>query len=62
MDLQDIYYKPQTKHVDRRMFPSGSKYTCKGILQYAGAKKQIAEKGRMLSSFFVSHVNLKTTN
>ena len=25
MDLQDINYKPQTKHVDRRMFPSGSK-------------------------------------
>jgi len=25
MDLQDINYKPKTKHVDRRMFPSGSK-------------------------------------
>ena len=39
MDLQDINYKPKTKYVDRRMFPSGSKNTCKGILQYAGVNK-----------------------
>ena len=59
MNLQYNNYKPQTKHVDRRMFPSRSKNTFKGILVYAGVKKPVTEK--VGCCHLLSHANLKAT-
>ena len=36
--------KPQARHADRMILPSSSQNTRKHTLEYAGVKKQLAEK------------------
>ena len=41
-----IFYKPQTKHVERKILLAVHKNTCERTFEYAGAQKQTAEKAR----------------
>jgi len=48
-----ISYKPQNKHVDRRMFPSGSKKYLQRYLTVCRSQETNSWRSQMLSSFFL---------
>ena len=53
MDLQYNNYKPQDKHVGRRMFPSRSKKYFQRHLRVCRSQEANNWESRMLSSFFL---------